>query len=398
MKNMGLIYYGSISFPPNRGVKQVVHLLDQLDINTFIVSRSKNTTKALDDYEGHRVIYLPLQDGKSAFDYSYPFPFNPYWSSCLLSLARKHKWRGMIVRETPVAWQALNVGQKLSIPVFLDLRENLAAMYQKYRQRNPLESFFKKPFFVNGYEKRIMHRFDHIFTSTKELAEWVGQKYMTNRKKISVLENTPHESYIEDCTRALSQIDTEQRRQTRIVYAGQLSKEKGIFDILLAMPLVLDRLPSVVLRIIGDGPAQADLEKKVAEMGLERNVEFLPMLSMHDLAFALAECSLGVESSRPDPHTNQTVPGKLFEYMAAGLPLLSSPRVPIKRILAEYDCGRIYDSFSTEDIAGKMLGMLDDKEELERMGKNARNAVISRFNWRHNLEVVREVLKGNQIV
>lgn len=73
-----------------------------------------------------------------------------------------------------------------------------------------------------------------------------------------------------------------------------------------------------------------------------------------------------------------SLPNKPFEYMSAGLPILSSLRGELERILSEHDCGLTYDN-----CAGAFLTALEvlasDPERRQQMGQNARRLFEAKF-------------------
>jgi len=223
------------------------------------------------------------------------------------------------------------------------------------------------------------------------LKNWLIATYTVNPLKVSVLENTPHEQFLKAAEVALRQRSSH-HGMVRLVYAGTIKESKGIGDIIRAMPFVISQCSRVFLRIIGDGPALLRMRRMVRALNLENKVEFLPMLSMPSLAKALAECDIGIESCLPNQLTHQTMPGKVFEYMALGLPVISSARRPVVRMLREVGCGQIYYSRSPREISQAIINMVTNNIDRREMGLRGRKAVLERYNWRSTLETLKKGL------
>ena len=102
-----------------------------------------------------------------------------------------------------------------------------------------------------------------------------------------------------------------------VVVAGRLRKEKGVDLLLDAMPAVIQRFPTVRLAVLGEGPDEAVLKERVAQLGIAEHVDFLgfqenpwPYLSNANL-FVL-------------PSRLEGMPNALLEALALGTPAVAT--------------------------------------------------------------------------
>lgn len=79
-------------------------------------------------------------------------------------------------------------------------------------------------------------------------------------------------------------------RRFAFCFVGRLVSDKGVALLIDALSLVQKNFPGVSLRVIGDGPERADLEKQALRLGLCDRVEFAGVLAGPDLALAMSEC------------------------------------------------------------------------------------------------------------
>lgn len=381
---IGIIYYGV--YPWNRGIDQLAQSLRYINISPVVAAKTTQTGNEEIVNEIQVVPIFPSQSLKS-----FQFPYNPFWKKKLVAMGRKNRLEAMIVRETPLSRPVLAAAKTLGIPAYLDMRENLAAMYSTGKAKNFFFSLLRNELVIRLYERMHVSRFQDIFTVSEELKSWLIQAYSLNSQRVHVLENTPTEQFLTCIDRALKEVERP-KDVIRLVYAGSIMEKKGLGCIIAALPEVVSANPDIRLRVIGDGRDLPRMKEMVHELGLDGVVEFLPMLSMPDLARALAESHVGIESCFLNELTQQTVPGKLFEYMAAGLPVLSSPRRPVKRILQETGAGIVFPSFAKHEIAQAVLRLIQDPEELRKMGTRARQTVLSRYNWEANIELLKRTI------
>ncbi|HXY29787.1 MAG TPA: glycosyltransferase [Gemmatimonadaceae bacterium] len=107
----------------------------------------------------------------------------------------------------------------------------------------------------------------------------------------------------------------------RLVYAGRLSPEKGVGNLLRALALLQKRPTRArpLLTIAGDGPERASLETLAAELGVAPSVRFVGQLDRGALSSALAQSDLCVQPSLTEGYSKAWL-----DAMAHGVPVLSS--------------------------------------------------------------------------
>jgi glycosyltransferase involved in cell wall biosynthesis len=112
-----------------------------------------------------------------------------------------------------------------------------------------------------------------------------------------------------------------------------------------------------------------------------RGVHYLGNLDRASIARVLARVKVGVIPLHPIANYVDAYPVKLFEYMAAGIPVVATD-VPRWRALLElHDCGVCVPPGSAERLAAAVVGLLDDDERAQAMGERGRRAAVERYSW-----------------
>lgn len=123
------------------------------------------------------------------------------------------------------------------------------------------------------------------------------------------------------------------------------------------------------------------LEDEVrARVGWE-HVDFLGWADRGQVRDLLARVRAGLVLLHPVENLLHAYPVKLFEYMAAGLPVIASDFPEWRSLLHGVDCARFVDPMDPVAIAGEMAWILAHPEEARAMGDRGRAAVLERLNW-----------------
>lgn len=121
-------------------------------------------------------------------------------------------------------------------------------------------------------------------------------------------------------------------------------------------------------------------------------IDFVPAVPPEKVYEELVECDLGICSYLLNEQAHLTLPGKLFEYMSVGLPVLSSARKPVVRILEKCGNGSIYHSRDPKEIAEKLKFFYESPSLRREMGEKSRNAILNEFNEDTNIKSLEGVL------
>jgi glycosyltransferase involved in cell wall biosynthesis len=105
-----------------------------------------------------------------------------------------------------------------------------------------------------------------------------------------------------------------------LLFVGRLVKQKGVYDLLDALPWVLERAPCHLL-IAGEGPEEAGMRAAVARLGLDRHVTFAGYLRGAELSAAYRAASALVLPT----FWGEGFPTVVSEAMYAGLPVVTTP-------------------------------------------------------------------------
>jgi glycosyltransferase involved in cell wall biosynthesis len=155
-----------------------------------------------------------------------------------------------------------------------------------------------------------------------------------------------------------------------ILYFGRLSPEKGVADLLRAM----QKLPEIQLRIAGDGPQRAELERLKNELALH-NVTFTGHLSGEVLNREIASSRFTVLPSR----AYETLGKSILESYSFGRAVVASDLGSRRELVNEGKTGMLYESGNVIDLAEKLSSLTRQPELAATMGAAGRELVNKHF-------------------
>lgn len=160
---------------------------------------------------------------------------------------------------------------------------------------------------------------------------------------------------------------------------------RGIELLLSAMIRVRAEIPEATLRLAltATGPASARYLRSLASQVRERD----PWVTLNEvpyrqLATFLGDAAVLVIPHPPGPYMDASTPVKLFDSMAAGRPLVVTPRFETQKIVEECRSGVVAASDSPDDLAEAILQLLRSEPLRIELGANARRCAVERYDWR----------------
>ncbi len=311
----------------------------------------------------------------------FPAFFSPRWYSAIARTIRLQRSDLVLVRDLPLAPTAIIAARRSRIPVIMDMAENYPAMLQELRDTGvarPIDSLIRNPSAASVIERWALPRLDHLITVVEESSERVRSLGVAATPPMTVVSNTPSR------TRVAAQ-DAEERsprgREPKLVYLGLLEEPRGLRSVLHALRLLHDRGNRMTLDVVGDGREMSAFQEVAQRLRLNDGTVMFHGRQPHEVALQfVANANVGLVPHLATGNWVSTIPNKLFDYMAAGLPVVASDVPPVRRVLTESEAGLLHEPGSAESVAA-VLHRLVDPSLRRKLGQSGIAAVRDRFNW-----------------
>lgn len=223
--------------------------------------------------------------------------------------------------------------------------------------------------------ERIHRLVERVFDGTVVVTPGVGDRFYapTLVRNYPVLSEFPP-----------SETSYEQRpRQS--VYIGVVAEIRG-FDNMVRAAEILSNRTEHRLALAGTLRSPA-AERYLANSSEDGPVSYHGVLDRQGVADLLAESRVGLVTLPAENVAYETAyPIKLFEYMAAGIPVVASDFPVYRELVEEAQCGLLVDPSDPIAIAKAIEWLLDHEAEAEAMGQSGRQAVLERLNWSSELD------------
>ncbi len=171
-------------------------------------------------------------------------------------------------------------------------------------------------------------------------------------------------------------------REPVVIYAGQLSIERGLVQLIQAFAGVLDERPDARLELIGPERLPGLHEKlrtDVVKMGLEKSVTIEGEVSQAAILQRLTEVQVGVIPFIDHPVFHIAIPIKLFEYMLCGCAVVTSDLKMIRQYAGE--AALLVPPGDVDSLRQMLINLLRDETRREDLARRGREAVETKYNW-----------------
>ena len=164
-------------------------------------------------------------------------------------------------------------------------------------------------------------------------------------------------------------------RKNEVCYIGGISRIRGIEPIVAALPDTATRLNLAGIWSETDLRAQLEVQPGWAR------VNDLGVLDRKGVAQVLAQSKIGLVTLFPTPNYVDALPIKLFEYMAAGMPVIASDFPVWREIVDDAGCGVLVDPQDPHAIAAAINSLMADEERMYQLGEAGKQAVLKKYSW-----------------
>ncbi len=308
---------------------------------------------------------------------------NSYWASHIERYVRDFELDVLHVHDLPLVGTALNVSRKMGIPLVVDLHENYPAALKLSLEAEPIfrSWFTPHPRRWVSYERRVVRAATHVVVVVDEAKERLIKDYDLEPDKIVVVMNVEDAHYFK--TLDLDQdILTRYKDSFVLSYVGGGGKHRGLDTAIKAMPYLRESIPQAKLLLVGVGRQGGDEYRRIAEsQGVQDHVEIIGWQPFHKVPSYIEASHVGLVPHHQNPHTDATIPHKLFQYMLMSKPVIVSSCRPLKRIVEETKSGLVFHSGDPKHLAKQIQTLYSNSQLRTDCALHGHEAATHQYNW-----------------
>lgn len=219
-------------------------------------------------------------------------------------------------------------------------------------------------------ESYIVPKLKTMFTVNDTLAEVYSEKYHI---PVHVVRNVPKLQGYGVATPIINVREKYDITPTDhlVIYQGAVNKDRGLEELIQAFTYLPKKYH---LLLVGSGDVYQTLLEKSLVLELH-HVHFTGQIPFTELASYTLQADLGVSLEKStNLNYRFALPNKVFDYIAAGIPILVSPLTELCAILDKHDVGKLLPSHEPKDIANSIESIFADKNQMAIWKENTQKA------------------------
>jgi hypothetical protein len=253
--------------------------------------------------------------------------------------------------------------------VIYDIHEDLprTILYKRYIPRH-----LRKPLMwtVEIFENLSARLMSGLVTATPT----INKRFTAIHRQTAVINNFP--LLDELVPRADVAWD---ERKIAVAYIGGISEERGIREMLSSVDLLPESLDARFELAGRFSPP--NLQREMSARPEWKHVNWHGMIDREGIRALLGRVRVGLVVLHPEQNFVVSQPIKLFEYMAAGIPVIASDFPLWRSIIEKAGCGILVNPYRPEETASGIERLLTDSALAQEMGQRGRRAVEEYLNW-----------------
>ncbi len=260
---------------------------------------------------------------------------------------------------------------KFQIPIVFDIHENIAVQildktYIPKALRGLVSIVYKK---VEQYYLKYFHLI---------IAEHSYQHVYTNKgKSLTTVLNMPDLSHFEPYI-------NNNRVGNEIFYIGGISNERGLDVTLEALKILKSRETNFFMHYIGPISKEKIVALPLGE--IKESIKFYGRMDSKEGFEISKKCVVGLSVLKPIKNYVGSYSTKIFEYMAIGLPVITSNFPLYQNVVERYHCGYCVEPYSSKELADSIEELILNPDLANQMGSNGKKAVKEEFSWHSEKE------------
>lgn len=291
------------------------------------------------------------------------------------TMLSNEKFDLIIANELDALILAGRIAERVGAKILFDAHE-----YEPKR----IENHWFHRLFINPYKDFLCRKYLPEVSSMSAVSYVIASEYnKVYGVEPQIILNVPRYQKIQ-----LKEIDP---ANIRIIYHGLAQPSRALEDIIYLMPLLDKRFYLTLMFVVRD-VNYFNYLKKLAEQVSPGRIDFWKSVPFDNIIPTISQFDIELIVYKPTSfNVAYSLPNKLFEAVMAGLPVVIGPYPEMKRIIKEFGCGLVADSFEPRNVAA-VLNSLTPEEIMEKKRVSLKAATI--LNAEKEMKKLLSIIEG----
>lgn len=170
--------------------------------------------------------------------------------------------------------------------------------------------------------------------------------------------------------------------KTVLGFIGSFYAYEGLPLLLDALPAILEKVPTMVLLLVGGGPDETRIRRQIAALGLEHAVILTGRVAHSEVQAYYGLVDAFVYPRLPMRLTELVTPLKPLEAMAQGKVVIASDVGGHKELIRDRETGYLFKAGDAGDLARTVVALLDKRDKWSELRDSGRQFVENQRNWK----------------
>lgn len=259
------------------------------------------------------------------------------------------------------------------VRILYEVQENL---YKKLHLKTLNRGFILERAF-RWFDQLARRYFYLIFTDHGYL-----DTYATLAKPYVVIYNYPLLSFFEPYQHAYESSVARPDNAPSFMLMGLLSEARAFDTLIAALAHLRLDYPDFVVHLFGRQAFTDEWMRGVPGFAdVEKNLRFYGYTDQREAIPYAANATAGLALLKPVGDYPDSYPAKLFEYMALGLPVVTSDFLLYRNVVERHNCGLCVSAVDPAAITAALQYLIKNHTKARAMGERGRRAVEMQYNW-----------------
>ncbi len=346
-------------------VNKVCQTIGKFDCDILLVGRRLRDSPEMDK-RNYKVIRMKLFFEKGAFFYA-------EYNIRLFLLLLFKRCSLLVSNDLDTLLPNYIVSKVKRIPLVYDSHEYFTEVPELVNRKR-VQSVWKY------IERNIFPKLTDVITVNDSIAELFENDYGL---KPVVVRNIPRkQQHVNKVSR--NDLGLPNDKPILILQGSGINVDRGSEELIEAMPYI----ENAILLIIGGGDVIDKLKGMVNNLGINNRVIFEPRLPYLKMMEYTSVSDLGITFDKSNNLNYKfSLPNKLFDYIQAGTPVLSSSLPEIEKVIVKYKVGDFIIDHNPKNIANKINHILNNQSIMDEWKKNCRFAA-QELTWENEEKIL----------